>query len=586
MAVFPQFGPDPDTTLLQQCQFIIHRIAVLFDELQQLKSAIERRPASGHKPLSWNQAVPGLGLFERLIVSEKKHLEKMVQSYNADAEEQADLEALDSKMRLRLDASNYKFYETVWEVTKRCSDLTGMRRELSCKTTQGKAVNAVIDLVVNGGETWIKVVTTTERRLFYEMADAGWDWDEDFTAEGADDAMLEILRDETEDSIEVAKFARHMVSAARTSYQDYRRPRVRILMSRIREGENAAVDHLLRLVRKMGTDEVELVVETANNVPGGGGILTDPTPPLAEAIANLVHTDYFKDFTTTLNVDCSVFMALSSDFSHMAIGPDSALLRSKQHRIDATDEVENGPRLTNTLYPALAGRRLVCTREAADTFLKIVYGIGTDSEQARTRIIFDQQRGGGDDAADDDDDNNKDKDDSGGNARTPEAAEADRARRVDALQKLSAHPVPADLRLPIEIVGSVSWDDARRMVARGELPEVALAAGRKGSGLNAMNVSSFLYGWQAGLTTVTSNWEAAKRLRTVIETNRVTGTEVGPHIWRVPFSRKLLARPKVSSSGRLKSRQERRVEKDKSLQSWADSEQTDGTRLEDLAAHE
>ncbi|KAK2015160.1 hypothetical protein LZ32DRAFT_175367 [Colletotrichum eremochloae] len=585
MPAFPQFEPDPDTTLLQQCQFIIHRITVLLDELEQLKSAIEKRPVSGHKPLSWNQAVPGLGLFERLIVSEKKHLEKMVQSYNADAVEQADLEALDSKMRLRLDASNYKFYETVWEVTKRCSDLAGMRRELSYKTMQGKPVNAVIDLVVNGGKDWIKCVTTTERRMFYEMADAGWDWDEDFTDEGADDAMLEVLRDETDDSIEVAKFARHMVSAARTSYQDYRRPRVRILMSRIREGENAAIDHLLRLVRKMGTDEVELVVETANNGPGGdggGGILTSPTPPLSEAIANLVHTDYFKDFTETLNVDCSVFMALSSDFSHMAIGPDSALLRSKQHRIDATDEVENGPRLTNTLYPALAGRRLVCTQEAADTFFKIVYEIGTDSEQARTRILFDHQ---------------------GGDARTPEAAaETDRARRVDALQKLSTHPVPADLRLPIEIVGSVSWDDARCMVARGELPEVALAAGRKGSGLNAMNVSSFLYGWRAGLTTITSNWEAAKRLRTVIETNRVTGTEVGPHIWRVPFSRKLLAKPKVSSasggdggdsvdgskagSGRLKSRQEKRVEKEKSLQSWIDSDKTEGARLGDAPDHE
>ncbi|KAK1975820.1 hypothetical protein LZ30DRAFT_604787 [Colletotrichum cereale] len=577
MAVFPQFGPDPDTTLLQQCQFIIHRITVLLDELEQLKSAIERRPASGHKPLSWNQAIPGLGFFERLIVSEKKHLEKMVQSYNADAAEQADPEALDSKMRLRLDASNYKFYETVWEVTKRCSDLTGMRRELSYKTTQGKAVNAVIDLVVNGGADWIKVVTTTERRLLYEMTDAGWDWDEDFADEGADDAMLEILRDETEDSVEVAKFARHMVSAARTSYQDYRRPRVRILMSRIREGENAAVDHLLRLVRKMGTDEVELVVETANNGQGGGGgggILTDPRPPLGEAIANLVHTDYFRDFTATLNVDCSVFMALSSDFSHMVIGPDSALLRSKQHHIDASDEVENGPRLANTLYPALAGRKLVCTQEAADTFLKIVYEIGTDSEQARTRILFDHGRG---DAGDDDDDGE----------RTPETAEADRARRLDALRGLSTHPVPADLRLPIAIVGSVSWDDARRMVARGELPEVALAAGRKGSGLNAMNVSSFLYGWAAGLTTVTSNWEAAKRLRTVIETNRVTGTEVGPHIWRVPFSRKLLARPKVAGSGRLKSRQERRVEKEKSLQSWIDSEQTDGQRrAEDAPDHE
>ncbi|GKT41219.1 uncharacterized protein ColSpa_01400 [Colletotrichum spaethianum] len=567
MAVFPQFEPDPNTTLLQQCQFIIHRITVLLEELEQLKAAIERRPASGHKPLSWNQAVPGLGAFERLIMSEKKHLEKMFQSYNVDASEQVDLEELDSKIRLRLDASNYKFYETVWEVTKRCSDLAGMRRELSYKTERGKPINAVIDLIVNGGADWIKVVTTTERRLFYEMADAGWDWEEDFTDEGADSAMLEILQDETEDSIEVAKFARHMVSAARVSYQDYRRPRVRILMSRISEGENEMVDHLLRLVRKMGSEDVELVVETAN---GPEGILTDPTPPLDEAITNLINTDYFKDFTATLNVDCSVFMALSSDFSHMAIGPDSELLRSKQHRIDATDEVENGPRLVNTLYPAMTGRKLVCTKEAADTFLKIVYEIGTDSEQARTRILFEQ-----------------------GGAHTPEAAEEDRQRRIDELQTLSAYPVPRGLRLPITVIGSISWDDAQRMVALNQLPQVALAVGQKGSGLNAMNVSSFLYGWKAGLTTITSNWEAAKRLRTVIETNRVTGTEVGPHIWRIPFSRKLLAKPKVpkgeddgegggrAASRRLKSRQERRVEKEKSLQSWIASEKPDGKRSED-----
>ncbi|KXH64750.1 hypothetical protein CNYM01_02064 [Colletotrichum nymphaeae SA-01] len=560
MAIFPQFGPDPETSLLQQCQFIIHRITVLLDELEQLKAAIERRPASGHKPVAWNQAVPGLGFFERLIVSEKKHLEKMVAAYDGDGGEGegVDTEALDSRIRLRLDASNYKFYETVWEVTKRCCELTGMRRDLSYKTVGGKSVSAVIDLVVNGGADWVKVVTTTERRLFYEMADAGWDWEEDFEDDGADEAMLEILRDETEDSIEVAKVARHMVAAARTSYQDYRRPRVRILMSRVSEGENDAVDHLLRLVRKMGDGHVDLVVETAN----GPGILTETTPPLEEAIANLVEADYYKDFTAMVNVDCSVFMALASDFSHMAIGPDSELLRSKQHRIDATDEVENGPRLVNTLYPAIIGRTLVCTREAADTFLKIVGDIGTEEEKARTRILFEK-----------------------GEVAEPEGTDRDRARRVRMLQELSVYPVPEDLRLPVQIVDSVSWDDAQRMVVDGQLPAVALAVGKKGSGLNAMNVSSFLYGWKAKLTTVTSNWEAAKRLRTVIETNRVTGTEVGPHIWRIPFSRKLLAKPKVTPPGggekkdgegwRLKTRQERKVEKEASLQSWIASEGTE-----------
>ncbi|KAK1637827.1 hypothetical protein BDP81DRAFT_214251 [Colletotrichum phormii] len=556
MAVFPQFGPDPGTSLLQQCQYIIDRITVLLDELEQLKAAIERRPASGHKPVAWNQAVPGLGFFERLLVSEKKHLEKMVAAYDVtDGEAEIDTEALDSRIRLRLDASNYKFYETVWEVTKRCCELTGMRRELSYKTVGGKSVSAVIDLVVNGGADWVKVVTTTERRLFYEMADAGWDWEEDFEDESADEAMLEVLRDETEDSIEVAKVARHMVAVARTSYRDYRRPRVRILMSRVSEGENEAVDHLLRLVRKMGGEDVDLVVETAN----GPGILTEATPALEEAIANLVEADYYKDFTTTVNVDCSVFMALASDFSHMAIGPESELLRSKQHRIDATDEVENGPRLVNTLYPAITGRTLVCTREAADTFLKIVGEIGTDEEQARTRILFEP-----------------------GEAAGPEGSDRDRARRVRELQELSVHHVPEDLRLPVQIVDSVSWDDAQRMVTEGDLPAVALAVGKKGSGLNAMNVSSFLYGWKAKLTTVTSNWEAAKRLRTVIETNRVTGTEVGPHIGRIPFSRKLLAKPKVTPGGekknvdgeswRLKTRQERKVEKEASLQSWIASE--------------
>ncbi|GJC93087.1 hypothetical protein ColKHC_01913 [Colletotrichum higginsianum] len=577
MAVFPQFGPDPSTTLLQQCQFIISRIALILNELARLKSALEGRPPSGHKPLPWNQAVPGLGAFERLIVSEKKHIEKMVQSYDVGADEQVDLMALDSRVRLRLDASNYKFYETVWEVTKRCCDLTRMQKELSYKTESGKSISAVVDLVVNGGADWIKIVTTTQRRMFYEMTDAGWDWDEDFSDEGAtaDEAMLAILRDETEDSIEVARVARHMVAAARTSYEGYRRPRVRILMTRISEGENAAVDHLLRLVRKMGGDGVELIVETANR-PGeeGGGILARPSPPLDEAVANLVRADPFGDFSGTLNVDCSVFMALASDFSHTAIGPGSELLRSEQHRIDAADEVENGPRLATTLYPALAGRGLVCTREAADTFLKIVYLIGTDSEQARTRVIFGNQGEESD------------------GKRTHEAVEEDRRRRIDALRKLSAHPVPDDLRLPVDVVDGVSWDDARRMASLGELPQAALAVGRKGSGLNATAASSFLYGWASGLTTVTSNWEAAKRLRTAVEAGCVDGAEVGPHVWRIPFSRKLLARPKGprgggggggggdGDGGRVKGRQERRVEKEKSLQSWIASEETTDVKRE------
>ncbi|KAK1839944.1 hypothetical protein CCHR01_17421, partial [Colletotrichum chrysophilum] len=441
MAILPSSAPDPALPLLTQCTHILTNITTLLSELDALKDALTRRPSptTTTKPLAWNQAVPGLGPFERLVVSEKKHLERMVAAYTPDLGGQ-ELEALDRKTRLRLDASNYKFYESVWEVAKRCCDLAGMRRELAVKKDgkkgKGKGVGAVVDLVVKGGTEWVKVVTTTERRLFYEMADAGWDWDEEEQEE-----MLEVLKEEGEGSVEVARVARCMIAAARGSFEGYRRPRCVILMSRIEEGRNAHVDRLLSLVRRLGEGTgVELVVETAN-----AGILARPTPSLGEAIRNLVQVDPFEGFTDTLNVDCSVFMALASDCSHLKIGPESPLLRGAQHRLDAADEVENGPRLVTTMYPALGARRLVTTREAADTFLRILGEIGTETEKARTRILFE-----------------------------PLGEGEDSRERVRKLQTLSEHPVPEDLQLPVEVVPGVSWEEARGLVEEGSLPRVAL----------------------------------------------------------------------------------------------------------------
>uniref|UniRef100_L2G326 DUF1308 domain-containing protein n=1 Tax=Colletotrichum fructicola (strain Nara gc5) TaxID=1213859 RepID=L2G326_COLFN len=446
MAILPSSAPDPALPLLSQCTHILANITTLLSELDALKDALTRRPSptTTTKPLAWNQAVPGLGPFERLVVSEKKHLERMVGAYTDDLGDE-ELEALDRKTRLRLDASNYKFYESVWEVAKRCCDLAGMRRELAVKKTEkggkgkkGKGVGAVVDLVVKGGTEWVKVVTTTERRLFYEMADAGWDWDEEEQEE-----MLEVLKEEGEGSVEVARVARCMIAAARGSFEGYRRPRCVILMSRIEEGRNAHVDRLLSLVRRLGEGTgVELVVETAN-----AGILARPTPSLGEAIRNLVLEDPFEGFTDTLNVDCSVFMALASDCSHLKIGPESPLLRGAQHRLDAADEVENGPRLVTTMYPALGARRLVTTREAADTFLRILGEIGTETEKARTRIF--EPLGEGEDSRE----------------------------RVRKLQTLSEHPVPEDLQLPVEVVPGVSWEEARGLVEEGALPRIALAVG-------------------------------------------------------------------------------------------------------------
>ncbi|KAF3358861.1 hypothetical protein VDGD_09333 [Verticillium dahliae] len=527
--------------ILQQCQSIVGRISTLIDELQQLKEVVDQRPVVGSKPLPWNQAITGLGVFERLVLSEKRNVDNMLKLCQTAQDDDTDLEVLNNKLRTKLDACNYKFHDLVWSTAKKCHNLVGLRRDFSRTPANRKTDTVIVDAVVSGGAEWIKVVNTTERRLFYEMTDAGWDWDDDEDT----DPDEPPLPDGSENDIEVARFARQLVAAASITYHDYRRPTVRMLLTRIREGENHHVDRLLNYIRTFG-GEIDLTLETASDT---SGLLSQPTPSIEDALSHLVITEPFKDFTTTLNVDCSVFMALASDFSHMAIGPDSDLLRSAQHLIDARDEVENGPRLLTTMYPAITGRDLVCTQDAADTFLKIAYDIGTESEVARARILFEASQDAPVDA---------------------DAREADCKRRLDELRKLSCYAVPDDLRLPIRTVGTITWDKAQKLVEAHELPEVALVVGQKGSGLNAMNVSSFLYGWKAHLTTITSNWEAAKRLKTVIEANRVAGDDVvGPQIWRIPFARKLLAKPKSSGLPPLKTRKDRKREKVSSLQRWA-----------------
>ncbi|KAH6692473.1 hypothetical protein F5X68DRAFT_58730 [Plectosphaerella plurivora] len=547
--------------IVQECETISQKIDTLLSELQQLKQAVEARPAIGTKPLPWNHAITGLGAFERVVLAEKRNVANMLRQatdhgFEEGDDGEADLAALAGRLRIKLDACNHKFHDVVWDTAKKCHDLCGMRCEYFRTTANRKAEAVIVDIVAGGGTEWIKIVTTTERRICYEMTDAGWDWE----ADDDDDDDEPPLPEDGDNEVEVARVARHLVAAARLTYVEYRRPTVKIILSRITSGSSAHVDRLLRYVRTFGGDEVELSVETADQCP----LLQAPSPPLEVALPRLVSHDPFRDFTATLNVDCSVFMALASDFSHMIITRDNPLLRSKQHHIDAGDEMEHGPRLLTTMYPAMVGRELVCTQDAADTFLKIAYDIGTETEQARARILFK--------AADDEDEDNV-------------SREEDRRRRVAELARLSVYDVPDDLRLPIRTVGTVTWDDAQRLVNEGELPRVALVVGRMGSGLNAMNVSSFLYGWRASLTTVTSNWEAAKRLKTVIEANRTTADERGPHIWRIPFARKLLAKPRVAGNEQapIKTRRERKQEKLSSLQRWVGDEGETGNGVTDTA---
>jgi hypothetical protein len=60
----------------------------------------------------------------------------------------------------------------------------------------------------------------------------------------------------------------------------------------------------------------------------------------------------------------------------------------RQFEVDLKEEAEKGPKVLTTLYPALGSRELVCTKEAAETFLTIVMQLGSEAEKKRAKLMF------------------------------------------------------------------------------------------------------------------------------------------------------------------------------------------------------
>jgi hypothetical protein len=80
-----------------------------------------------------------------------------------------------------------------------------------------------------------------------------------------------------------------------------------------------------------------------------------------------------------------------------------------------------------------------------------------------------------------------------------------------------------------------------RAISEGTLPQVAHDVALS-SAFQSSKLSIFMYGWAAGLTTVTSNKEVRGQIRTWVETHRKHDEEMGPQIWRLEVTRNLLAK--------------------------------------------
>ncbi|EER38864.1 conserved hypothetical protein [Histoplasma capsulatum H143] len=213
--------------------------------------------------------------------------------------------------------------------------------------------------------------------------------------------------------------------------------------------------------------------------------------------------------TSTLNVDCTLLLALVSDLSHFHnLDPSSGHHPAIIRQIELETKQ---PLVTSELWPAMSDRQLVCTEEAAKRMYEIVETIGTASEKRRTKLMM----------AGDDSDRNFDRED-----------------LISQFQDTSDHKVPLNWNIPIGVVNAQA--EIERGWANGVLPP----AGRKvASQLSDINTSVFLYGWAAGLMTISSNRTVAKQIEVLVEENRDEDDELsGPLVWICDTARSLVGK--------------------------------------------
>lgn len=79
--------------------------------------------------------------------------------------------------------------------------------------------------------------------------------------------------------------------------------------------------------------------------------------------------DPVLDFSDTLNIDCTILLALVSDLSHAAVSKESWFHKGLQRQVEVEGEEKLLPSL---LYPVLSGHELFCTEEAAQR-MQVIY---------------------------------------------------------------------------------------------------------------------------------------------------------------------------------------------------------------------
>ena len=391
------------------------------------------------------------------------------------------------------------FYAAVWDSAKCCTGIVALEKKFYWavqKKPRGKAEsgdvvslqqsrhNVLVDIVAQDGSEWVKVSTLTEKRLLFDLAKAGWLGES--SSEGSD------VDDGEDDEPEgLMKQAEALLKASKATRVRYSHPVIRIVLPKIRKGSTREMDELIQQIETLGI-KVQASEDLADVIP-------------ISAALHRMAVDPFVRFSSTVNVDCTILLALVSDLSHSRVQTKDWHHRAILRQIEMENENQLLP---NSLWPAMGSRSLVCTSEAARRMHEIVDLIGTRSEKQRRDCLMDVES----------------------------TTHWSKEQRIRGFQELSAYVVPLDWNIPIEVV------ESDLAVMQKQLPPAAEQVAKL---LSPINQSVFLYGWATGITTISSNRTVAKEIEGTIETHRLADDDAGPDIWLCPTARSLVGKEKT-----------------------------------------
>jgi len=447
------------------------------DELRQLSVASSRAPIQG---------------LNNLLKVQQRALDKATQK----------------KERGLLSPANYFgikscCWEDRWAVVKKSRGLVCVNKEfprsprvpvppgsgwLAFKDGPFQEKSVSVDAVVDSGATWLKFISIPPKTLEYQVMAEGWE------SEGDDDEDEEAGAREPSDGLAHTEFVdaiRKLALAARWNYC----PHIHLLLPGLREGESEVVERVLDYVRtKLGGSDISVTISCANSP-----FLTDAPPDISAAIESLVGErdlvvgEDCRRLAPTVNLDPSALTSLVTDLHHgpnplQPLAQQEIIARSVlDHETENNDLVSRQDILANVLFPALRGRKLVCTRFAASYFRQLISSISTSSEEARASLII-----------------------------PPEGSGATREELIEKLQKLSSTPLPSDLLLPVEIVDDIAVEEVESFISDGRLPPMSLGIARD---LSKLNCSVYLYGWANRLTTVTGHRGIERQIQLSLATH-------------------------------------------------------------------